>query len=265
MNVGGIAGDATRAISRSTSRKATTSATKSGIRSASAEIAETVTKQLRKEFGGEIDDAVRRAMADTTGATRLTKGQADAVQSAFDAGKISKTSKGLSFKSQVLITAGALGTYYLGKKLYDRHKKLEYNGNITKISKKGTSVAAVTYEPSIAMSSKDKVILSNTNSVENLDGTHPITVNSRASFDVASKNITQEGNQGNMQIEPARITEEAMNDLKNLTGDVFKGLLETLGLGDFAKYIKWGVSICSSLILCIVVVLVVMQVMQNSY
>ena len=202
---------------------------------------------------------VQKDLGEMKSFKEATKEQLDSLQKAFDASKISKTSKGLTFGRSMAITAVVLGGAYVGKKLYDQNKKVNYSGNIKKIRAKGSNKAEVTYDPSISMNKKDKVILEQTNSTVTLDGTHDIVPLTRVSFEVAGKNITSEGDQGKMTIEPSSITEDIGQDVKDLTGDILEGILDTLGLAEWGTYIKWGFSASLCCVLCVIVVLLVMK------
>lgn len=206
-----------------------------------------------------LDSNMIKQLGEIKAGQKLSTEQFGALQKSLDELKVSKTSKGLSFGKTVTIAAIALGTTYVGKKLYDQNKKANFKGNVKKIRDRGSNKAEVTYEPDILLNKKDKVKLEQTNSTVTLDGTHDIVPLTRASFQVSGKSITSEGDQGTMVVEPSSLTEAIGQDVKNLSGDIAEAILDIFGLAEWGQYIKWGFSASLSCVLCLLVAFVIMK------
>lgn len=232
-----------------------------GIKNVAEETIQRAVKETLEKVAQEaVEKAVKNAAADATQAT-IQKAASEAAEetmkkfnkevaegglaaAARRAGLPARIMQGL--KQTIKLSIPIAITGYLGYRIYEYLKKKNYRGNITSVKQKESNRVEVIHSPGLKISQSDKVIISGSNSTPNVDGTHEkFNANSRTSI-ILEKTITNEGNDGELRLEPAGLIQTTL--------DMLSGLFKMLGIGDavgaIGTYIQWALMIISC-ILCV--------------
>ena len=261
-------------VGESAAKDAAAAAAKDAAKAAADDAAKAAAKDAAEAAGKTAaEDAAKAAAEDAAKAAAKDAAEASAKDAAKAAGKdVSKMSAKDAAKYAAGAAALGLGVYTYMNASDAADKSNSTPRGITKIEAATGTAIKITFTPAIRVVLGDQLTISGTKTTPTLDGSAtPTTILSDGQIviDPGTKLTDMTvGGTINVKTTPGNQATDSLAQAATLTGDtvvdttggMFDKLFDTLGLGDYATYIKWG---CGVLCLLLIIGTITYFVMKN--